>query len=133
MAQNNTKKTAIATVVADWKHRVNQGDPAALAKFISDMPNAKTITHQELTVICDEAVDYAALPPANVVLESGEILVEPASLKGEKFYCFGGTHASYGNFALFWSARGPDGGSRERPCFLFWDDEAVMLKPGYAA
>lgn len=130
---NITTNPNIATQVPDWLGKVDQSDPVALAGFISAMPFAKTVTHDELNEIFYGAVEVASLKAANVVLRAGELLVEPATTKSEKFYGLGGTHASYGNFALFWSGRGPGKALRPRPCFMFWDDGAVMLKPGYAA
>lgn len=133
MTDNTTATREIATEVPDWVGKVDQSDPVALVNFISAMPFAKTITHDELTEISNAAVELASLKIASVVLKAGALMVEPVTLRSEKYYGFGGTHASYGNFALFWSIRGPGDDTRPRPCFMFWDNEAVWLKPGYAA
>lgn len=134
-AQNNASDTYIATVIPDWIDRVDQSNPAVMCRFFSDMPNAKTITMRELCDVWGGAVALGNFPALSVVLEAGALYVETTANTGEIYYSVGGTHASYGNFALFWSARGPDGGfgSRDRPCFMFWDGEAIMSNPADAA
>lgn len=124
--ESNNNKPTIG--VPDWEGMVDQTNPVALANFISEMPFAKTITIEELRNVTDNAVELGDLLQSSVALTHGELLVEPSMAGREMFNCYGGTHASYGNFALFWSPRGAGDGPRPRPCFMFWDDEAVMLK-----
>ncbi|NDW43670.1 hypothetical protein [Ruegeria sp. PrR005] len=131
--ENTTTTPAGATKIPEWNGRVDQNDPAAMIKFLSSMPNAKTITHDELGRIVEGAVTHAVLGTTQISMKDGILVVEQAALEGDWCYCIGGTHASYGNFAVFWSVRGPGNGPRPRSCFMFWDDEAVMLNPGYAA
>lgn len=133
MTKNKIEQPSISTSVSDWNARVDQTDPEALATFISVMPFAKTITHDELSETAKGAVELATFGTIGIVLNAGELLGKPTTDTGEKYHCFGGTHASHGNFALFWSVRGPGNSSRPRPCFMFWDDEAIMLNSGYAA
>ncbi len=129
--ENNTGKSPMSSLPA-WHDMVDQSNPAALARFFSSMPYADSVTHDFQAQVLEEAVERACFGPNFFVeLKDTHFRVVPyVELKDpnrERYYSCGGTHASYGNFVLFWSARGPGDGVRPRPCFMFWDDEAVMI------
>lgn len=127
--------------IPDWNGLVDQAKPEALAEFIREFPIAKTITFDELSKINEEAVAMTkadVFPQLTVSLDrDGLKVVVDAHSKPEDcnlFNCVYGTHLVHGNYAVFWSIRGPgylDGEGalpRYRPCFLFCDQSAVMFE-----
>lgn len=133
MADTTTTPVKIKTFVPDWVGRVDQTDRTALAKFLNDMPNVKMTTHEEISAVSRQAIELACPWVASIVIKEGQILIEPASDPADSYYCFCGTHIELGNFATFWSGRGPGDDVRPRPCFMFWDGEPVWLEQNNAA
>lgn len=138
---NNTSyhKTPVVGPIPEWESLTDQTSPAIMAECISSFPVAKTVTFDELNSCVREAITCAypnfdpALPHFCVLLHPGGLGVEPAAYGNEWYYFVYGTHSVHGNFAAFWSVRGPgpqDGPHafpRPRPCFLFCD-KAVLPK-----
>ncbi|KAA8606030.1 hypothetical protein AL036_16420 [Salipiger aestuarii] len=91
-----------------------------IAAKISDMPSASSISMEQLNEMIGDALIFAACPHLSVSLRNGNFTVEPFEYGQELYYSFVGEHEAYGDFAVFWSARGPGEGARHRPCFAFW-------------
>ncbi len=131
--QETLKQTVdnFRTLVPDWYGMVDQNSPEKLAAFISAFPEIRVLTIEEVEAVLNGAT-VTANPDSDmaVVFDEAHFSVVPNNGDLERFYCRCGTHTKYGNFALFWSARGPGyvEGVRPRPCFLFCDREAVFME-----
>lgn len=124
--------------IPEWEGLTDQSRPAIMAEFISSFPVAMTITLDELirinreAAICTYPSFESGFPTFSVVLHPGGLAVDPAGGWNEWYYFVYGTHSVHGNFATFWSVRGPgpqDGPHafpRPRPCFLFCDRADVV-------
>lgn len=132
MTDLNTKLPTLAKN-SKWMSALDQCSPDIVAKHISSFPVVNVISFAELSDILVSAIKYERYEHLSVKLTGARFYVEPAQRSNEWYYVICGIHAVYGDFAVFWSARGPGYGVRPNPCFLFCDENSISEKIEEAA
>lgn len=93
--------TSSVTNAPNWNRHVDQSKPVDVARFISSFPNATAVTHDELDVIWNEAIELARFGDLTVALDSRGFAVDAIKGRSELYNAAGGIHEIYSNFALF--------------------------------